>query len=141
MQTFNVKLKKDDVLCREGDIETDLYLVEQGELLVCIRKGSQVTAIARLGRGEYIGELSFFDNRPRGADIVALTDCNLLKIPAVELRQSFPAWLSTLGRHMAKKLRLLDDVIRTRGIKKSNVETIKPLSMDEQRHYFKLLSK
>jgi CRP-like cAMP-binding protein len=141
MQTFSVKLKKDEVLCREGDIETDLYLIEEGELLVCIRKASQVTAIARLGRGEYIGELSFFDNRPRGADIVALTECSLLKIPAVELRQSFPAWLSTLGRNMAKKLRLLDNVIRTRGIKKSNVESIKPLSIDEQRHYFKLLSK
>ena len=130
MQTFDVELKKNDILCREGDVETDLFIVQSGELLVCIRKGSQVTAIAKLGPGEYIGELSFFDNKPRGADI-----------PAVEIRQSFPTWISTLGKMLALKLRLHDDVIRSKGIKKSNVETIKPLSMDDQRLYYQLLSK
>lgn len=141
MQTFNVDLKKNDILCREGDVETDLFIVQSGELLVCVRKGSQVTAIAKLGPGEYIGELSFFDNKPRGADIIALSPCKLVKIPAVEIRQSFPAWIGTLGKMLALKLRLHDDVIRSKGIKKSNVETIKPLSMDDQRMYYQLLSK
>ena len=141
MQTFTVELKKNDVLCREGDIETDLYIVQEGELLVMVRKNSQVIAVATLGQGEYIGELSFFDNRPRGADIVALGPCKLLKIPAVEIRQSLPNWMASLGKALALKLRLHDDVIRQRGIKKSNVETIKPLSMEEQRMYFQILSK
>jgi CRP/FNR family cyclic AMP-dependent transcriptional regulator len=141
MKTFTIHLEKDEVLCCEGDQETDLYLVVSGELLVCVRKESQVTAIARLGAGEYIGELSFFDNLPRGADIIALDSCQLIKIPAEEIRANFPRWITTLGHGLAQKLRLHDDVIRQRGIKKSNVETIKPLSIDEQRHYFKLLSK
>ncbi|MFP5490845.1 MAG: cyclic nucleotide-binding domain-containing protein [Bacteriovoracia bacterium] len=141
MKTFTIHLEKDDVLCHEGDQETDLYLVIKGELLVCVRKESQVTAVARLGAGEYIGELSFFDNEPRGADIIALESCQLVKIPAEEIRANFPHWITTLGQTLAQKLRLHDDVIRQRGIKKSKVETIKPLSMDEQRHYFQLLSK
>ncbi len=141
MQTFSVELKKNDVLCREGDIESDLYIVQEGELLVMVRKNSQVIAVATLGQGEYIGELSFFDNRPRGADIVALGPCKLIKIPAVEIRQSLPSWIGSLGKALALKLRLHDEVIRSRGIKKSNVETIKPLSMEEQRLYFQLLSK
>ncbi len=141
MNTYDIELKKNDVLCREGDIETDLYVVQSGELLVCIRKGSQVTAVATLGPGEYIGELSFFDNKPRGADIIALGPCKLVKIPAVEIRESFPAWLTTIGKMLALKLRLHDDVIRSKGIKKSNVETIKPLSMDDQRMYNQILSK
>jgi len=141
MQTYDVELKKNEVLCREGDVETDLYIVQSGELLVCVRKGTQVTAVAKLGVGEYIGELSFFDNKPRGADIIAASDCKLVKIPAVEIRESFPSWLTTVGKMLALKLRLHDDVIRSKGIKKSNVETIKPLSMDDQRLYFQLLSK
>lgn len=140
MNTYTVELNKDDVLCREGDLETDLYVVLEGKLLVCVRKGTQVTAVATLGVGEYIGELSFFDNRPRGADIVALESCKLVKIPATEIRQSFPSWLSILGKVLAKKLRLHDDVIRQKGVKKAKVETIKPLSIDEQRHYNKILS-
>lgn len=141
MEAYTINLEKDDVLCHEGDQETDLYIVVSGELLVCVRKESQVTAVARLGAGEYIGELSFFDNLPRGADIIALESCQLIKIPADQIRQSFPQWITTLGHTLAQKLRLHDDVIRQRGIKKSKVETLKPLSMDEQRHYFKLLSK
>lgn len=141
MHTFNIDLNKDDVLCREGDIETDLYVVLEGQLLVCVRKGTQVTAIATLGAGEYIGELSFFDNQPRGADIVALAPSKLVKIPATELRQSFPAWIHTLGKVLAGKLRLHDDVIRQKGVKKAKAETIKPLSIEEQRHYNKILSK
>jgi CRP-like cAMP-binding protein len=141
MQTFDVELKKNEVLCREGDVETDLFVVQSGELLVCVRKGSQVTAVAKLGPGEYIGELSFFDNKPRGADIIALGPCKLVKIPAVEIRQSFPSWISTLGKGLAMKLRQHDDVIRSKGIKKSNVESIKPLSMDDQRLYFQILTK
>lgn len=141
MKTFNIHLEKDEVLCCEGDQETDLYLVVSGELLVCVRKESKVTAVAQLGAGEYIGELSFFDNLPRGADIIALSPCQLVKIPAEEIRAHFPNWITTLGHCLAQKLRLHDDVIRQRGIKKSNVETIKPLSIDEQRHYFKLLRK
>ena len=140
MNTFSIELKKDQVLCREGDLETDLYVVLHGKLLVCVRKGTQVTAMATLGTGEYIGELSFFDNLPRGADIVALEPCKLAKIPATEIRQNFPIWIHILGKTLTKKLRLHDDVIRKNGVKKAKAETIKPLSIEEQRHYHKILT-
>lgn len=141
MNVFTTELKKDQVLCREGDIETDLYVLLEGKLLVCIRKGTQVTAVATLGKGEYIGELSFFDNQPRGADIIALEDSKLIRIPASEIRESFPSWITSMGKVLAQKLRLHDDVIRQKGIKKAKVETIKPLSIEEQRHFNNLLSK
>lgn len=139
MDVETLALKKDQVLCREGEIATDLYIVLQGELLVCVRKASQVTAIARIGADEFIGELSFFDGLPRGADIVALTDCQLVKIPVDQITTHFPAWVRTLGQVLSQKLRTLDDVIRQRGIKKGNLESLKPLSIEEQRHYYQLL--
>ena len=141
MDTYTIDLKKDDVLCREGDVETDLYILLKGQLLVCVRKGTSVIAVATLGEGEYIGELSFFDNLPRGADIVALTTCQLVKIPAQDIRTSFPQWITNMGKVLATKLRLQDDVIRQKGVKKAKVESIKPLSIDEQRYYHKILSK
>lgn len=140
MDIETIELKKDQVLCREGDQARDLYIVLEGELLVCVRKESQVTAIAHIGNHEFIGELSFFDGLPRGADIITLTDCQLVKIPMTQLGENFPPWIRTLGQILSQKLRTYDDVIRQRGIKKSKVDTIKPLSLDEQRHIFKLLS-
>ena len=140
MDTYTVDLKKDQVLCREGDRETDLYIVLAGSLLICVRKGTQVTAVATLAKGEFMGELSFFDNLPRGADVIASEETRLLRIPASEIRASFPFWISIVGKQLASKIRLHDDVIRQKGVKKSKVETIKPLSIEEQRHYNKLLS-
>ncbi len=141
MEYEQIKLKQDQVLCREGDKENDLYIIESGELLVCIRKGSQVTPIAYLSDGEYIGELSFFDDKPRGADIIALKPTTLMKIPAAEVRKNFPSWMGTLGHVMSSKIRKLDDVIRQKGIKKASAESIKPLDVAQQTKYFQILSK
>lgn len=141
MDYEQVTLAADEVLCREGDVENDLYIIQEGELLICIRKGSQVTPIAYLGAGEYIGELSFFDDKPRGADIVALKNTTLLKIPAAEVRKNFPSWMGTLGLVMASKIRKLDDVIRQKGIKKSSADSLKPLDVAQQTKYFQILSK
>lgn len=141
MEYEKVKLKQDQVLCREGDQENDLYIIESGELLVCIRKGSQVTPIAYLKDGEYIGELSFFDDKPRGADIIALKPTTLMKIPATEVRKNFPSWMGTLGNVMSSKIRKLDDVIRQKGIKKASADSIKPLDVAQQTKYFQILSK
>jgi CRP-like cAMP-binding protein len=140
MEVFHLWLKKDEVLCREGDPKNDLYLIEEGELLVCIRKGTQVTPIAYLGKGEYIGELSFFDGLPRGADIVALKDTKLIMIEAEQLHKNFPSWIGTMGQVLSKKIRLMDDVIRQKGIKKTSA-TLKPLDIAEQTRLNKLLSK
>jgi CRP-like cAMP-binding protein len=141
MQTDSIQLAPYDVLCREGDPEFDLYMVVEGELLICVCKGTQVTPVATLGAGEFLGELSFFDNRPRAANVVSLTPCTLVRIPATEVRQSFPAWLATVGMELARKVRHHDELIRTKGIKKTKAESIKALSIDEQRQIYSILSK
>ena len=134
-------LTKDQVLCREGDDDTDLYLIEEGEVLVCIRKGSQVTPIAYLGVGEFIGELSFFDGLARGADIIATRPTKLSVIPAESLRNQFPSWIGILGKVLASKIRHMDNIIRQNGIKKSKDQSVKPIEISEQTRLFRILTK
>lgn len=136
---YQMQLPKDSILCVEGDTDTSLYIVESGKLLVCVRKGTQVIPLAYLDAGEYVGELSFFDGMPRSADIIAVEDSVVLKIPSVELTSKFPQWLIRMCKHMTKKTRLYDEVIKSKGIKKRKVESIKPLSIDEQRHFLSLI--
>lgn len=139
MNTYEVALAPDDVLCREGERQTDLFLVLAGELLVCVRRGTQVTAVASLGKGQFIGELAFFDNHPRGADVVAMTPCKLLKIPSVEALPHLPAWYVTLGQRMGHKIRTLDDAIRARGLRRRSPRDVAALSIEEQRRLFQIL--
>jgi CRP-like cAMP-binding protein len=133
-------LKKDDILCLEGDKKSDLFMIHSGELMVCLLKKSQVIPIAYLGDGEYFGELSFFDQRPRSATVVCTKDATLSKIPVTEIDQQIPKWLQTLARRMSHKIRSLDELISKRGIRKTKSESIKPLSLEEERHYFSLIT-
>lgn len=54
------------------------YLVASGE--VEIRAGRPETEIARLGRGQYFGEMSLLTGEPRAASVVAASDTVLLEL-------------------------------------------------------------
>lgn len=130
------QLKKGDVLTVEKDKNNDLYYIFSGKLMVCIRNGTQVTPLAYVGKNEFIGELSFFDGLPRSADIVALEDCSLIQIPSANMKKQFPQWLIVVAKYMTKRMRLMDDVIRKKGVKKKNTQSIQPLSIEEQRYFY-----
>lgn len=136
---LTVKIKKDQLLCKEGEPSCDLYKIISGKLMVCTRKNRMVTPLAFLEANEYFGELSFFDRMERSADVIAVEDTVLIKIPMEQLEQQFPRWLHLTAQSMTKKLRLLDDIIKKRGIKKQNVEHIKPLSIEEQRYFYEII--
>jgi CRP/FNR family cyclic AMP-dependent transcriptional regulator len=139
LKDLNVSLKKDDVLCIEGEQNNDLYYVHSGQLMICVHKNSMVTPLAHVGPGEYIGELSYFDGLPRSATIIALEPTTLIKIPSHFLKKHFPSWLSMVAQYMTKRIRTLDEVIKDRGIKKKHSTSIQPLTIEEQRHYYELI--
>jgi CRP-like cAMP-binding protein len=98
-----------------------------------------VTPLARLKADEFFGEMSFFDKSPRSADVIATTDTELQKISHNELIDSAPFWLRTMAKSMTEKLRDLNKVISQKGIKRQST-AVKPLSIDEQRRLYELLT-
>lgn len=137
--TVNLKLKKDEILFLAEDEENDLFIIQKGKVMVFVQKGSQIIPVAYLGDGEYIGELSFFDEGKRSASIICIEDTEFVKIPYEEMNQRCPPWMKTVGQQLTRKLREGDELIRSKGIRKKNVEGIKPLSIEEQTHCFKLV--
>ena len=137
--TIKVSLKKDDILFLAEENEKDLYVIERGQVMVFVQKGSQIIPLSYLGVGEYIGELTFFDQGKRSASIICTEDSDFLKISVENLHKHCPSWMKTLGSQLTKKIRDGDELIRSKGIRKKNVEGIKPLSMEEQSYCFKLV--
>ena len=137
--TTKISLKKDDILFLAEDNEKDLFVIERGEVMVFVQKGSQIIPVAYLGAGEYIGELTFFDEGKRSASIICTQDSDFIKISAEHLLQHCPAWMKTIGIQLTRKIREGDELIRSKGIRKKNVEGIKPLSIEEQSYCFKLV--
>ena len=137
--TIKVSFKKDDILFLAEENEKDLYVIERGQVMVFVQKGSQIIPLSYLGVGEYIGELTFFDQGKRSASIICTEDSDFLKISVENLHKHCPSWMKTLGSQLTKKIRDGDELIRSKGIRKKNVEGIKPLSMEEQSYCFKLV--
>jgi CRP-like cAMP-binding protein len=62
-----VEFPGERVIARQGEIGTGLFIVTTGTVRV-VRDGQ---VVARLGPGEFFGELSVLDGAPRNASVVA----------------------------------------------------------------------
>lgn len=141
MQGIVLDLEANTVVSREGDLATELYFLKSGRLLICTLNGTQVKAIARISPGEFIGELSFFDGRPRASYVITLEPSQLIQIAKHEIAGHLPKWYSQIAINITKKIRLLDNIIHSSNLRKSSDEDSKPLSMEEQREIYQMLSK
>ena len=133
MKGHRIEYSRYQVICREGDRDADLYFIESGKLLICTVHGTQVKAIARIEKGEFIGELSFFDGHPRASHVVAMEDSVVIQIKRSDLAEFLPAWYLDVGKNLTKKIRLLDQIITSSNIRRFGSEDQKPLTIDEQR--------
>lgn len=141
MKGYLVDYDEHQLVCREGDPSSDLFYLMTGKLLICTVVGTQVKAIARIQPGEFIGELSFFDGKPRASTIVTLERCKIVTFPKQELLQKLPIWYVEAHKNLTKKVRLLDQVIHENSIRRISSEEQKPLSIDEQRKILAVISK
>lgn len=73
--------KASDVVIQRGTADRALYFIASGTLEVGVTTfdGVSVSSLARIGTQSIIGEQSFFDGRPRSANVWALTDGVLLR--------------------------------------------------------------
>ena len=76
-----VSFTKGEVIADIGDVGDSLFFVVKGEALLVSQDGDRETEVGRMKEGELIGEMSFFDRRPRSVRMRASTDqTQLLKL-------------------------------------------------------------
>ena len=95
--------------------ETIISAVEYGSHLYVILSGTvEVSSrpVARtLSAGDYFGELSLIDGRPRLATAVALSDVELIELPqrpVLKLARAHSAFTLTIFRDLSLRLRRLE---------------------------------
>jgi CRP/FNR family transcriptional regulator, cyclic AMP receptor protein len=96
------------ILTRQGDEAGDFYVIIEGEATV-ERDG---VALAKLGEGDFFGELSLLDGGPRTATVVATSPMFVLGLPPGRLEElvtNHPSVALTMLRTLAARLRGVED--------------------------------
>lgn len=109
MSAQNVKtLKKGELLFKEGDQSTAMYLLSKGMIRIFKKKGDAVIEIDTLRPGQIIGEMAFLDGNPRSASGEAMMDCELIEISQAIYQSTMaqvPEWVKVLLKATAARLR------------------------------------
>lgn len=67
-------------IIRKGDPGDALYLVLSGEVRVRLVIGLEDKTLASIRPGQFFGEMAMFNDSPRSADVVAVTETRLMRI-------------------------------------------------------------
>ena len=131
--------KKDEFLFKPGDTNFFLYKIVKGKAFSFLVQGSKITSVGETGAGSFVGSNSFFMKHPTGTYTIALEDTSVMIYDQNDLDTSFPNWLKTIAKSIAQKTQEQMNQIAEHGVKKSTGTSIKPLSIEEQRHFLQLL--
>jgi CRP/FNR family transcriptional regulator, cyclic AMP receptor protein len=106
---------KGSVILFEDDPGDSLFVVREGRVkVVLIGEDGREVILGVLGIGEYFGELSLIDDRPRSAHVIAMEDSNLLVLRREDFRrrvESSPTVAWALLTELSRRLRRADDKI------------------------------
>jgi CRP/FNR family transcriptional regulator, cyclic AMP receptor protein len=106
-----VDFPKDHVIARQGEVGTGLFLVALGSVRV-VRDGK---TIAHIGQGDFFGELSVLDGRPRVAQVITDEPTTCLGLATWDFEavvKEQPAVALAVMRGLAGRLRELTEAHR-----------------------------
>ena len=110
-RVVEVEFPKDHVITRQGEVGTGFFMIVAGGARV-VRAGQ---TIATIGPGDFFGELSVLDGRPRVAQVVAEGETTCLALASWDLEAVMgeqPSVGLALLRGLAERLRTLTEADR-----------------------------
>jgi aquaporin Z len=102
-----------ETVMREGESGAEAYLVERGRLDVRrAGAGADGVSLARLGPGDWVGEMSLLLDEPRSATVVATTNAQLRRVTKQDLGHLLaedPQRTGDLLRQLARRVKAANE--------------------------------
>lgn len=114
-----VDFKQGDIIFREKEESTDLYIVISGQVIIYLERLGKIIPLSVVNSGIVFGEFSFFDELPRSATAAAATDTKLVKIQReAKLKDlaKLPAWLKPVIHTIIERLRTTNDLLKRNNV-------------------------
>ena len=98
--TSSLRIPKDHVLIREGDLAREFIVIRSGSARVTRQTDHGVTELAEVGTGDFLGEMALLSGSPRTATATATTDLTVLVSSVGEFRS-----ILEIAPSVARKIR------------------------------------
>jgi CRP-like cAMP-binding protein len=113
--TYSVEFKAGDYVFVEGDLGTEMYIIQDGEVAILKKLRGEEKQLTVLSRGDFFGEMSVLEDLPRTAAARAVSDCRLLEINSTTFDQMLrknPEIAVRMMRKLSRRLRETDKMLR-----------------------------
>ena len=99
-----------DIIFSEGDIGTEMYIIQSGTVELLKAIGGETRVLATLEKGDFFGEMSVLEDVPRTASARAKTDVELVRINGATFDAMLKSNTEIAVRMMRKLSRRLREV-------------------------------
>ena len=99
-----------EIIFSEGDIGTEMYIVQSGTIELLKAIGGETRVLATLEKGDFFGEMSVLEDVPRTASARAKTDVELVRINGATFDAMLKSNTEIAIRMMRKLSRRLREV-------------------------------
>lgn len=114
-EDFAMEVTSGEHVFREGDLGTEMFLIQEGEVEIYTGSGEDAKSLATLERGDFFGEMALLEDRPRSASARAATDSRLLRINGStfnQMLQTNPEIAVRMMRKLSRRLRETDRMLQ-----------------------------
>lgn len=126
-----VELEPGEWIFREGDLGTEMYIVQDGQVEILKTLGDeQFQQLLVLERGDFFGEMALLEDLPRAAGVRALQATKLLEINGSTFDQMLrenPEIAVRMMRALSRRLRETDALVRKLGGQPSQASPAPPM--------------
>ncbi len=115
-------------IIRAGENEKRMYIILEGSVQIRLRDGQDSVVVAVLKKNDFFGEMSLFSNKPRTADVIAISE---VKVAYIESLIQLKKFLSVNTMFAIKMVQVLAErLARTDEILLGTVSEVNRLKLD-----------
>ena len=111
-------------ICRKGEAGDSMFLVTDGVVTIFLPgEGGKNVVLKEVHKGQYFGELSLFDDKPRSASADATTDVQVLELERDTLARQIekrPRIAIALLGELSERIRVTNELLSARAAKDVN---------------------
>ncbi len=135
-QRFGRSFPRGAVLFREGEPGHEMFVVQSGRVHISKAVGDVEKILTTLGGGEFFGEMSILNDRPRSATATCAEDCRLIVIDPrtfeTMIRSSAEIALRLIKK-LANRLQAADDQIENLLLRDDSARVVHFLVKEAER--------